>query len=196
MESALRPSASLTVTAPVLDGLSFTYSLGPTPRLHRYTTASTLVPYPCSPAAGCSEGVHTDQGARNTAFQLANDFSLGLSLLDDRLSFTASLGLLHSKRYAKSGSANWSEATLLNADNRGGDPVELTSTFSLDASFQLHPALGLSLGLWTPGGLAPDGSYYNPLGNRHSQVYFDLVFYPVDAWLHRRKATASTTKRD
>jgi hypothetical protein len=43
------------------------------------------------------------------------------------------------------------------------------------------------VGLWTPGGLNPTGAYYNPVFNRHSQVYFDLTFYPIDGWLRRRK---------
>jgi hypothetical protein len=189
---ALRPSIDVAITAPVLDGLSFTYAFTPAPRLHRYTTASSLVPYPCSPAAGCASGLTTDFGSRNTALQLAQDFSLSISALADRLSVTASFGLLHSKRYAKSASARWTEATLLNEANGGGDPLELSSTFGLDVSFRLHPTFGLSAGLWTPGGLGPTGAYYNPIANRHSQVYFDLVFYPIDAWLLQRQANRKT----
>jgi hypothetical protein len=184
---ALRPSVEVTLTAPVLDGLSFTYGLSPSPRVHRYTTASTLVPYPCSPAAGCESGMTTDLGARNTAMRVAQDFSFSISALAERLSVTASLELVYSKRYGKSVSPRWSEAILSNEANGGGDPALLTSTFVLDASFVVQEMVGLSLGLWTPGGLSPTGTYYNPVFNRHSQVYFDLTFYPIDGWLRRRK---------
>jgi hypothetical protein len=184
---ALRPTVGVTLTAPVLDGLSFTYGLSPSPRVHRYTTASTLVPYPCSPAAGCESGTTTDFGARNTAMRVAQDFSFSISALAERLSVTASLELAYSKRYGKSVSPRWSEAILSNEANAGGDPALLTSTFVLDASFVVQETIGLSLGLWTPGGLSPTGTYYNPVFNRHSQVYFDLTFYPIDGWLRRRK---------
>ncbi len=60
----------------------------------------------------------------------------------------------------------------------------------------LHPGLGLSVGLWTPGGMAPDGSWYNPLGNRFSQVYVDLTVYLVEGVLaEARRARARRAAR-
>ena len=188
----LRPGIELDLTFPLLDGFSVGYGIAPSPRFHRDTTASTLVEYPCSPAAGCNGGLTTDTGARNTSFQLSHDFSLGLTALDDRLSVSASLQLLYSWRYGKTSSPRWSEETLANPDNGNGNPVELTSTFLLDLSFRIHESVGISAGLWTAGGMSPSGGYYNPLGNRFSQLYFDLVFYPVDtAAATRKKAKAA-----
>jgi hypothetical protein len=55
----------------------------------------------------------------------------------------------------------------------------VSSAFVFDVSYQVHPGVGLSVGLWTPGGMRPDGGWYNPLGNRYSQVYLDVTLYPV-----------------
>ena len=38
--------------------------------------------------------------------------------------------------------------------------------------------------------MRPDGTWYNPLGNRHTQLYFDIVLTPVDGVLHARSQAA------
>ena len=192
--AAVQPALSWTGTAPLLDGLDFSYGLSATPRFHRYTTASTAVPYPCSPAAGCSLGRTTDTGGRNTAWQLGHDFGLSLSAVEEKLTVGLSLQLLYSHPYAKSPSPRFTEEQLANPDNNGGDPDRLSTAFVADLGFQVHEGVGLSLGLWTPGGMRPDGDWYNPLANRHSMIYLDLVLTPVDgllAELDRAKKTDS-----
>ncbi len=176
---AFEPWLEVALGAPLLDGLEFSYRLTPNPRVHRYSTASLRVARPCSPAAGCSLGASTDTGDRNTALQLHNDFALSLSLLDSKLSFSAQLTLSYGLPYPKSPSPRFEESILSDPANDGGSPVRLNSSFIFDISYQVHPGIGLSVGLWTPGGMQPDGGWYNPLGNRNSQIYLDVTIYPV-----------------
>jgi len=176
---AATPWFEFGVTAPLLDGLTLSYRLSPTPRLHRYTTSQVLVPRPCSPASGCTLGTTTNTGQRNTAFQLGNEISLGLALAKERLGISGSFGMTHGFLHAKSPSERWDESSLTVPGNSGGNPVTLATDFIFDISYQLHPGIGLSVGLWTLGGMAPDGSWYNPLANRWSQIYVDITFAPV-----------------
>tara|TARA_Y100001968_G_scaffold331585_1_gene386735 strand:+ start:958 stop:1980 length:1023 start_codon:yes stop_codon:yes gene_type:complete len=177
--TAIEPWFQLSATAPVLDGLEFSYRVTPGPRLHRYTTASFLVERPCSPATGCSLGATVETGERNPALQLHNDFSLTISALNSKLSLSAQLRMSYGFLYPKSPSGRYDEVIISNPGNNGGNPVRANSTFIFDLNYQVHPGLGLSMGLWTPGGMRPDGDWYNPLGNRFSQVYIDLILYPV-----------------
>jgi len=177
----LAPSAYLGVEAPLLGGLGFSYAVTPTPRLHRYTTASTLAPVPCSAATGCTLGTTLDMGARNTAFQLVHDLGLSLTFANDLLTLSTGLQLAYGKLYELSASPKYDEATLTNPGNNGGTPTTFSSSFTVDLGLALHEGVGLSIGVWTPGGLTEDGSgYYNPLGNRFTQLYVDLTITPVD----------------
>ncbi len=177
----LAPSLSIGVEAPLLDGLAFNYGITPTVRLHRYTTVSNLVGVPCSPATGCTLGRTFDTGARNTPFQLVHDFGLSLSLWDSRLSVSTGLQLAYSRLYKLSDSPRYSEETLANPGNGGGSPTILSTAFTVDLGMQVHEGVAVSVGIWTPGSLRDDGDgYYNPLGNRYTQLYVDLVLTPVD----------------
>jgi hypothetical protein len=177
--TGFEPWIELALSAPLLDGLQLSYRLTPNPRIHRYSTASMRVPRPCSRAAGCSLGTTTNTGERNTALQLHQDIGLGLSALDSKASISAQLTLSYGLPYALSPSERYDESILSDPANKGGSPVSLSSAFVFDISYQVHPGVGLSLGLWTPGGMRPDGSWYNPLANRNSQVYLDITIYPV-----------------
>lgn len=188
---ALEPSASVGLEAPLLDGLSFGYGITPTPRMHRYTTLSTDVSIPCSRAAGCELGRHNDSGARNTRFELVQDFSLSMAALDERLSVDATFQVVHGWLYALSPSSVYSEEQITNPGNDGGSPVTLTSAFAFQVGLAPHPAIDLALGIWTPGAMRPDGTWYNPLGNRHTQLYFDVTLRPVDGILGERKKAAA-----
>ena len=181
---ALEPALSASVTAPVLDGLSFDYGVGAIPYFHRYTTSSTLTPRACSPAAGCDLGRTTDTGGRNTAFQLRLGIDVGLSALKDRLSVGLGFQALYSWLHALSPSSKYSEETLLNPGNGDGSPTTVTTEFTAEIGIQPQPGLALAVGLWTPGGLRPDGGYYNPFANRFSTIYLDLTFYPVAGIAH------------
>lgn len=177
----LGPYFTAGVTAPVLDGLAFSYTITPSPRLQRYTTWSNLTPRPCSPAAGCTFGVGgtTDTGYRNTAVQIIQDFRVGLSAVSERLTFSATAQLVHGKLHPKSLSRQYDEATISSPANAGGDPWNFSYSVLFDVGFQVHPVLGVSLGTWTPGGMRPDGGWYFPLGNRFTQVYFDVTLTPM-----------------
>ncbi|MCP4872902.1 MAG: hypothetical protein GY898_29780 [Proteobacteria bacterium] len=177
----LTPSAWVSLEAPLLGGLGFTYEITPTPRLHRYTTASTLAPIPCSRATGCELGTTLDQGARNTAFQLSHDLGLALTFADDLLTVSTGLQLVYGKLYKLSESPRYPESVITNPGNNGGSPTTFISAFTVDVALGLHEGVGLSVGIWTPGGLTEDGSgYYNPIGNRFTQLYLDLTITPVD----------------
>ena len=177
---ALEPQLTGSVTAPILDGLSFGYTVGAIPYVHRYTTSSTLTPRPCSPAAGCDLGRTTDTGGRNTAFQLRVGADLALAAWKERLTIGVGIEGLYSWLYAASPSPIWSEETLRDPGNGDGSPVTVTTEFTAEVAIHPQPGLALAVGLWTPGGLQPDGTgYYNPIGNRFSTVYLDLTFYPV-----------------
>ncbi len=177
----LGPYFSGTVTAPVLDGIALGYTIAPSPRLQRYTTWSNLTPRPCSPAAGCTFGPTgtTDTGYRNTAIRIVQDFSLSVTGMDERLSVSAVFQLAHAKLHPKSPSPRYDEASLSPPANAGGDPWTLSYSLVFDVSFQVHPFLGLSVGAWTPGGMRPDGGWYLPLGNRFTQLYFDITLSPA-----------------
>ncbi len=177
--TAIEPWLRLALTAPLLDGLEFSYQITPSPRIHRYTTASLRQARPCSPAVGCSLGTTTDTGERNTALQLHHDIGLGLSALGDKLNVSGQLTLSYGLLYDKTPSERFEENTLSDPANAGGSPPRVSSAFIFDVSYQVHPGVGLSVGLWTPGGMRPDGGWYNPLGNRYSQVYLDVTLYPV-----------------
>lgn len=180
----LTPSAWVGLEAPLLGGLGFTYGMTPTPRLHRYTTASTLAPLPCSRATGCELGRTLDQGARNTAFQLVHDLGLALTFADDLLTVSTGLQLVYGKLYKLSPSPRYDESVITNPGNNGGSPTTFSSAFTVDVALALHEGIGLSVGIWTPGGLTLDGSgYYNPIGNRFTQLYLDLTITPVDGVL-------------
>ncbi len=170
-----------TVTAPVVDGISLSWTVAPSPRIQRYTTWSNLTPRPCSPAAGCTFGVAgtTDTGYRNTAFQLVQDFHVGVAAVDERLYVGATFQTVHGKLHPKSPSPRFDEATLSPASNLGGDPWTLSYSLVFDVSFQVHPFLGVSVGAWTPGGMRPDGGWYLPLGNRFTQIYIDVTLSPA-----------------
>ena len=170
---ALAPAVDFAVTAPLLDGLSWAYSIEASPRFFRYTTASTQVPLPCSVTAGCALGRTTNTGQRNTAFLLTHSFEVSLAALDSKLGLSASLDLSYGFLTEKSPSERWEETTLSPAENAGGSPVNLSSAFVFD------PGVGLSIGLWTPAGMEADGSYTNPVANRYSQVYVDVTLSPV-----------------
>jgi hypothetical protein len=180
----LTPSAWASVEAPLLGGLAFTYEFTPTPRLHRYTTASTLAAIPCSRATGCELGTTLDQGARNTAFQVSHDLGLGLTFADDLLTISGGLQLVYGQLYKLSEAPRYAESIITNPGNNGGSPTTFSSSFTVDFARALHEGVGLSVGIWTPGGLTLDGSgYYNPFGNRFTQLYLDLTITPVDGVL-------------
>jgi hypothetical protein len=178
---SLMPSFAATLTAPVLDGLSLGWTLSPAPRLHRYATASYSTPRPCSRSAGCLLGETVDSGERNTAFLLLNEVSLALLALRERLSVSATLQLAHGWKYRLSPSPRFPESVVHDADNGSGSPATLEYSFVFDVSYDVHPGIGLSLGLWTPGGMRPDGDWYNPLLNRYSQLYATVTLRPVAA---------------
>ena len=169
------------VRAPVLDGLSFSWKFAPSPRLQRYTTWSNMTARPCSPAAGCTFGPAgtTDTGYRNTALQITQDFSVGIAALDDRLSVGAAFQLVHGRLHPKSPSPTYPEDAMSIPANDGGDPWNLTYSLVFDVGFQVHPLLSVSIGTWTPGGMRPGGNWYNPFGNRFTQVYIDVTLYPA-----------------
>jgi hypothetical protein len=191
----LAPTAWVGIEAPLLGGLGFTYAITPTPRLHRYTTASTLAPIPCSAATGCTLGTTLDMGARNTVFQLAHDLGLSLTFAKDLLTFSTSLSLVYGKLYKLSESPRFIEAILTNPGNNGGSPTTFSSAFVVDLGLALHEGVAISIGIWSPGGLRDDGfGYYNPLANRYTQLYVDLTVTPVDgvlAELDRAKKRAA-----
>jgi hypothetical protein len=173
------PYFNAAVTAPVLDGLSLSWQFSPSPRLQRFTTWSNATARPCSAAAGCTFGAAgtTDTGYRNTAVQLIQDFGLSLSAAKERLSIGATFQVVHSKLHPKSPSPRYDEETLSPAANNGGDPWNLTYTFIFDVGFQVHPFLGVSVGVFTPGGMRDDGGWYDPVGNPFTQVYIDFTLY-------------------
>ncbi len=190
----INPQLAVGVTAPVLGGLAFGYELTPSPRLHRYTTASTLAPIPCSRATGCELGTTLDMGARNTAFTMAHDFDLSLTFAQDYLTVTTGMQLVYGRLYELSESARYDESIITNPGNDGGSPTTFSSSFVVDFGVAIHESASVSIGIWTPGGLMDDGSgYYNPFANRYTQLYVDLVFTPVDGVLaevdRRRRAT-------
>jgi hypothetical protein len=188
---ALEPALSFSVTAPVADGLTFGYGISAIPRFHRFTTSQTLTGYPCSPAAGCSLGEHTDTGGRNTAFQVHVGADVSLSAFKEFLTISGSMEAWYGWLYDLSGSPNYSEATLENVGNHGGSPVTVSTQFVASIGLQPHPGIHLAVGLWTPGGMNPSGGYYNPFGNRFSTVFLDLTFYPVAGISHDvKKANA------
>jgi len=192
------PWLEISLTAPLFDGISLAYRVTPNPRIHRYSTASLRVPRPCSPAAGCSLGRTTDAGERNTALQLHHDISLSLAALDSKLSVSTYLTLSYALPHPKSPSERFDESILSDPANKGGSPVTLSTVFLFDVGYQIHPGIGLSVGLWTPGGMTPSGGWYNPLGNRFSQIYLDVTINPIalvqaeaKGWASR-KAAANT----
>jgi hypothetical protein len=176
---AVEPWFKVGLTAPLLDGLELSYRVTPSPRIHRYTTASLRQERPCSPATGCSLGSTIDTGERNTGLQLHQDIGLSLSALNDKLSISGQMTLSYGVLYPKTPSDRFDEIILSDPDNAGGSPIRMSSAFLFDLSYQVHPGVGVSLGLWTPGGMRPDGGWYNPFGNRFSQVYIDVTLYPV-----------------
>lgn len=184
------PGVEVGLTAALLDGLTFSYAITPTPRLHRYTTISSQAAIPCSPAVGCALGRHFDTGARNTKFELTQDVGLSMAALKERLTVAATFQLSHGWLYELSPSPAYAEDGITNPGNDGGTPVTLTTAFTFEVGVQPHPAIGLALGIWTPGTMRPDGTWYNPLGNRHTQLYFDVVLTPVDGILDTRSKAA------
>jgi hypothetical protein len=187
LQAELQPSFGAALTADLLGGLTLSYGITPTPRFHRFTTISTVEAIPCSPATGCALGRSFETGQRNTQFELVQDIDLSLSALDDRLSFAVALQVAHGWLYELSPSERFAEEQITNPGNDGGSPVTLTTAFTLEVGVQPHPAIGLGVGIWTPGGMRPDGTYYNPVGNRFTQVYFDVTLYPVDGILAQRQ---------
>lgn len=186
---SLEPNLSAWFTAPLLDGLTFGYSMGAQPRFHRYSTASTRTPYPCSPAAGCVTGTTVDTGVRNPAFQLRVGGDLSLAFWKERLSVSAGLEGLWAWPYPLSPSPNYDEETLANPGIHDDSPASSYTSFYAQVGVQAHPGLGLAIGVWTPSHMRPDGEYRNPFGNRLTTVYIDLVFTPVAGVLHEvRKA--------
>ncbi len=184
------PSLEVALTAALLDGLTLSYAITPTPRLHRYTTVSTQAAVPCSPALGCELGRHFETGQRNTKFELVQDVDLSMSALKERLSVSAAFQVGHGWLYDLSESPAYAEDDITNPGNDGGSPVTMTTAFTLEVAVQPHPAIGLALGIWTPGAMRPDGTWYNPVGNRHTQLYFDVVLTPVDGILDSRSKAA------
>jgi|GEM_PF-1996126 len=179
MIMAVEPWFKVALTAPLLDGLEVSYRVTPSPRIHRYTTASLRQARPCSPATGCFLGTTIDTGQRNTGLQLHQDIGLRLSAFKQKLSISGQMTLSYGVLYPKTPSDHFDELILSDPDNGGGSPVRASSAFLFDLSYQVHPGVGVSLGLWTPGGMRPDGGWYNPFGNRFSQVYIDVTLYPV-----------------
>jgi hypothetical protein len=187
---AVMPSLEASLTADLLDGLTLSYAITPTPRLHRYSTISTQVAIPCSPAVGCELGRHFDSGARNTKFELVQDIDLSMSAWEERISVSGAVQIGHGWLYALSESPSYAEEDITNPGNSGGSPVTMTTAFTFEVGVQPHPAIGVAIGIWTPGAMRPDGTWYNPLGNRHTQLYFDVVLTPVDGILHTRSQAA------
>ena len=176
---AASPYMEGTVTAPLLDGWGWTYRFTMTPRAHRYTTAALATPRVCSQATGCTLGTTTNTGWLNTKLQMTHGISTSISALDEILSLSAGLDVTYGWLYDKSPSERYPESVLSDPGNAGGTPVTLSSAFTLDLTITPNDAFAVSVGLWTPGGMTPSGGWYNPLGNRWSQVYFDVTFYPV-----------------
>lgn len=175
----LGPYMENTLTVPILDGWSWIYRFTVTPRLHRYTTMQYATPRICSAATGCDLGASTNTGWLNTRLQMTHGVATSIGWLDSVFTFTASMDVTWGWLYDKSPSDRWDESIISDPGNRGGTPTTLTSAFVLDLTIAPNDAFSVGVGLWTPGGMNPSGGWYNPLGNRWSQVYLDLTFYPV-----------------
>ena len=173
------PYVEHTVTVPLLDGWSWTHRMTVTPRLHRYTTMQFAVLRVCSAATGCTLGATTDTGWLNTKLQMTQGISTSLAMLDSMITLTAGIDATWGWLYAKSPSDQYAESAISDPANNGGTPTNLTSAFILDLTIAPNDAFSVGVGLWTPGGMNPSGGWYNPFGNRWSQVYLDLTFYPV-----------------
>jgi hypothetical protein len=184
----LEPGLSFSATAPLLDGLTFTTYASAIPYIHRYTTYSTLTPRPCSRAAGCDLGATTETGWRNTKVQARFGGSVGLWALRHHLSVGLSFEALYGWLYDLSPAPGYDDAALTNPGNGDGSPATLTTQFVASVGVQPHPAVGLTIGLWTPGGIKPDGGYYNPFGNRFSSLYLDVTFTPLAGVVHEVRA--------
>jgi len=168
------------ITVPILDGWRWGYRFTAAPRLHTFTTMAYAAPRPCSAATGCALGRSTDTGWLNTKLQLTHGMSTSITTLQEMLSLSVSMDVTYGFLYDLSPSPKYSEAVLGTPGNpSGGTPVNLTSSFLMDLSFAPHDSFAVSVGLWTPGGMRPNGGWYNPLANRWSQVYVDLTFYPA-----------------
>ena len=166
-------------TAPILDGWSWTYRFTPTPRLHRYTTMSLATPRICSAATGCLLGATTNTGWLNTKLLLSHSMSTSIGALDGFFTLSAGVDVSYGFLYDKSPSDRYPESVLSDPGNNGGTPTTLSSAFTLDLTIAPTEAFSVGVGLWTPSGMNPSGGWYNPMGNRWSQVYLDLTFYPV-----------------
>ncbi len=176
---AVAPWVEGTVTAPLLDGWDWSYRFTLTPRAHRYTTMELATPRICSQATGCTLGESTNTGWLNTRLLLTHGISTSIAALGDFLTVSAGLDVTYGWLYDKSPSERYAESVLSDPGNAGGTPVTLSSSFTLDVTIVPTDAFAIGVGLWTPGGMTPSGGWYNPLGNRWSQVYLDITFYPV-----------------
>lgn len=176
---AVAPYVEGTVTAPLLDGWDWSYRFTMTPRAHRYTTMELATPRICSQATGCTLGASTNTGWLNTKFQLTHGIGTSIGALDGFVSLSAGLDVTYGWLYDKSPSERYDESVLSDPGNAGGTPVTLSSAFTLDLTITPNDAFAIGVGLWTPGGMTPSGGWYNPFGNRWSQVYLDITFYPV-----------------
>lgn len=155
------------VTAPLLDGWSWSYRFTATPRIHEFTTMAYATARPCSVAAGCALGRTTDTGWLNTKLQLTHGVNTTITMLQEMLSLSVSMDVTYGFLYDKSPSATYSEATLSTPGNPAdGTPVNLSSSFIVDLSFSPHDSFTVGVGLWSPGGMRPNGGWYNPLANR------------------------------
>ncbi len=173
-------SGGASVTAPLLDGWTWSYRFTAAPRIHRYTTMAYQTARPCSAATGCALGRGTDTGWLNTKLQLTHGVSTSITTLQEMLTFTVSMDVTYGFLYGKSPSPTYSEEVLSDPANPGGGtPTNLTSSFLVDLSFSPHDSFTVGVGLWTPGGMRPAGGWYSPIANRWSQIYLDLTFYPV-----------------
>ncbi len=176
---AIAPYVEGTVTAPLLDGWGWSYRFTMTPRAHRYTTMELATARICSQATGCTLGASTNTGWLNTKFLLTHGISTSIAALDDFFTLSAGLDVTYGWLYDKSPSERYAESVLSDPGNAGGTPITLSSSFTLDLTITPNDAFAIGVGLWTPGGMTPSGGWYNPLGNRWSQVYLDITFYPV-----------------
>jgi len=187
--------SDLAVIVPVLDGWYWGYRYTVAPRIHEFTTWSTRTPRPCSPATGCTFGATTDTGWLNTKAHISHGGYTSLNLLGSMLSVTASLDVTYGVLHDKSPSTTYGEDVLSDPANpNGGSPNTLSSAFLFDVTFAPHDSFAVSVGLWTPGGMRPDGGWYNPVGNRFSQFYVDFTFYPFAFGLGVAKAVQNAGK--
>ncbi len=168
------------VTVPLLDGWNWGYRFTATPRLHEFTTMAYATSRPCSVSTGCALGRTTDTGWLNTKLLLTHGVETSITMLHELLSLSVAMDVTYGFLYDKSPSETYSEEVLSTPGNpSGGTPVNVSSSFVLGLSFSPHDSFSVGVGLWTPGGMRPDGGWYNPVANRWSQVYVDLTFFPV-----------------